>query len=483
MVFSPAELAPGQRPYTVREVVRLIRRALEVQIPRAVVVAGEITDFRRHLASGHLYFALRDGEAILRAVMFQGDAIYLRFAPRDGLQVEVTGLIDLYEKQGQVQLKVSAMAPAGRGALAIALEKLKTKLDAEGLFALERKKPLPSYARCVGVVTAPGGAALADFVRLARGRAPGVRILLAPALVQGAGAAASIAAAIDLQNRLGAAEVLVVGRGGGALEDLWAFNEEPVVRAIAASAIPVVSAVGHESDVTLADLVADARAATPSHAAAMVVPDARALTARLMESQRRLGLKVQDRLARERRRLAALRAGYAFRRPELAVDEARQRLDELEQALVVALGRRTERAAARLETLARALPAALAARRQRAAVRAERALLRLQSAMRTLTPERVARLDGMAGRLDALGPGQVLRRGYALVRRPDGAAVTGVAGLAPPARIRLDFHDGHAAADVRAVVEGESLVAPAIRRLTGIPETQGSTATDTAKET
>jgi len=192
---------------------------------------------------------------------------------------------------------------------------------------------------------------------------------------------------------------------------------------------------------------------------------------------------MNEHLAGERRRLRALRASYAFRRPELAVDEARQRLDDLDRALGAALGRRAERAAGRLDALGRALPAALATRRQRAASRAERALLRLRSAGRALTPERAARLDGFAGRLDALGPGQVLRRGYALIRRPDGTAVTGVAGLQPAARIRLDFHDGHAAAEVRAVVAGESLVAPATRLPPGAPEAEGRAAADATKET
>jgi exodeoxyribonuclease VII large subunit len=460
MVFSPAELAPGQRPFTVREIVRLIRKAIEVQIPRAVAVVGEITDFRRNEGSGHLYFALRDGDAVLRAVMFQSDSLYLRFEPRNGLKVEVVGLVDLYEKQGQVQLKVTAMAPAGRGALAVALEALTEKLAREGLFALERKKPLPSFVRTVGVVTSPSGAALRDFVRLARGRAPGVRILLAPALVQGPGAAASIVAAIELQNCFGAAEVLVVGRGGGAREDLWAFNEEPVVRAIAASRIPVVSAVGHESDTTLADLAADARAATPSHAAEMVVPETRRLLSILTEIERRLGQEMADRLARERRRLGGLRSSYAFRRPLITVNEASQRLDELDLALGAALRRRSARSAAELAALAAALPAALGARRSRAAAHIERLLLRLRGVGRALTPARTARLDGFAGRLDALGPGQVLRRGYALVRGPEGRTVTGVAGLAPAARLRLDFHDGHVAADVREVVPGASILDP-----------------------
>ncbi len=464
MVMTPAETAAGGRPFTVREIVRLIRRALETAMPRAVAVVGEIADFRRTAGSGHLYFALRDGEAVLRCVMFRADALYLRFEPRDGVQVEVHGLVDLYERQGQLQLRVSAMAPAGRGALMAALEVLRAKLAAEGLFARERKKPLPRFVRTVGLVTSPSGAALRDVVRLLRRRAPHVRILLAPALVQGPGAPASLAGAIALQNRLGAADVLLVGRGGGALEDLWAFNEEVVVRAIAGSRIPVVSAVGHESDVTLADLAADERASTPSHAVELVAPDMRRLVTDLTGAERRLVREIMGRMATERHRLAAIRASHAFRRPEIMLAQANQRTDELAAVLGRALGARLVRARAQLVSLHAALPPVLVARGHWVARRAERALLALISAGRSIPRERSARVAGLAGRLDALGPGQVLRRGYALVRRPDGRTVTGVKNLAREERLRLDFHDGHAAAVVSEVVPEESLLkTPAAR--------------------
>jgi exodeoxyribonuclease VII large subunit len=482
MVMSAPVLGPGGRPYTVSELNRLLRRAIETALPRAVAVAGEITNFVHH-GSGHMYFALRDGGAILRCVMFRTANQFLRFRPVDGLKVEAHGLVTLYGSQGQVQLQVDVLAPAGRGVLMAAIEERKQRLAQEGLFAPERKRPLPRFPRAVGIVTSPSGAALADLVRLLRRRAPGVRILFAPARVQGDGAAQSIIHAIALQNRWNEAEVLIVGRGGGAIEDLLAFNEEKVVRAIAGSRIPVVSAVGHEVDLTLADLAADRRAATPSHAAEMVVPETRLVWAGLVATRRRLERRVAARLTAERRALSAWQRSYAFRRPAIELKEGTQRLDELSAALDRALRRRHRRASENLRATAGRLPRALRMGAREEAARLGRLAERLQSGGRMATPARNERLLGLRGRLEALGPGQVLRRGYALVRRagseaaniraraqkvdggmvngemPSGDVVSGVAGLATADRLRLDFHDGHVLAEVSTVAPGESVVA------------------------
>lgn len=457
MVMSAPALGPGGRPYTVSELTRLLRRAIESALPRAVAVEGEITNFTHHHTSGHMYFALRDSGASLRCVMFRSAAGFLRFEPRDGLRVEAQGLISLYGAQGQIQLQVDALAPAGRGALMVALEERKQRLAREGLFAEARKRPLPRFPRVVGLVTSPSGAALRDLVRLIRRRAPYVRILLAPARVQGEGAAASVAAAIAIHNRYGEAEVLVVGRGGGALEDLWAFNEENVVRAIAGSRIPVVSAVGHEVDLTLADLAADRRASTPSHAAEIVVPDARAVWAELVANGRRLERRVALQIVGAQRALASWPRSYAFRRPAIELREATQRLDELSAGLDRGLRRREQRANDAFAALAQRLPSALGMRAGAARVRLERSCERLASSGRNVTPTRAERIAGIHGRLEALGPGQVLRRGYALVRRATGEVVTGVAPMAARDRLRLDFHDGHLMAEVSAVVPGESM--------------------------
>ncbi len=467
MVFSAPELAPGGRPYTVREIVQAIRRTLDVSFPRSILVTGEITNFVSH-ASGHRYFTLRDGDAALGCVMFNDHARHVRFKPADGMRVEASGLVTVYPKQGRLQLQVETMVLAGTGDLIARREQLRAMLDREGLFASERKRPLPAYVRTVGLVTSPSGAAVRDFVRLIRLRAPGTRILLAPAQVQGEGAASSIARAIERQNRYGAAEVLLVGRGGGSLEDLWAFNEEPVVRAIAASRIPVVSAVGHESDLTLADLAADERAATPSHAVELAVPDTRDLLAKLARIDRRLTREMTSRLLAERARLAAVRSSYALRQPSLMLKAGQQRVDELCEAMAMSLAHLHERHGTQLAALARRLPVGLGQKKRTAKARLELVLVRLAGTARTLAPERKARVEGLAGRLDALGPGQVLRRGYVLVRRPDGETVTGTRSLAAGDRVELNFHDGRAAAEICAIVPGEPL--PGAGSSASIPE-------------
>jgi len=411
MILRAPELGPGGRPFTVTEILRRLRRAVETSLPRAVAITGEIVDLTTP-SSGHLYFGLRDPGGVVRCVMFRAQSQHLRFPPRNGLQVEAQGIVTVYAPQGQIQLQVDVLAPAGRGALLAALEALKTKLAAEGLFAPERKRPLPAWPRAVGIVTSPSGAALHDLVRVIRTRAPWVRMVFAPARVQGDGAAQDLARAIARLNRHGQAEVLIVGRGGGALEDLWAFNAESVVRAIAGSRVPVVSAVGHETDITLADLAADHRAATPSHAAEQVVPDGAATKARIQSAAGRLGAG----LARQGRARAERFAGLPAR-----------------------------------------LPRALRTREQRARDELERRAARLTGAAARITPVRAAQVLGLEGRLIALGPGEVLRRGYALVRNAQGQVISQAAGLAAADRLRLDFQDGQVTAAIESVALGSAV--------------------------
>jgi exodeoxyribonuclease VII large subunit len=412
VVLTPPERAPEGRPYSVSELLRLLRRAVETALPRAVAVSGEIVNYTQHGSSGHSYFALRDPGGMLRCVMFRTASQFLRFRPTDGLLVEAQGLVTFYAPQGQIQLAVDSLAPAGRGALIAALDLLKEKLAAEGLFAVERKRRLPRFPRAVGLVTSPSGAAFHDLVHVIRRRAPWVTIYLAPARVQGEGAGLEVARAIQRLNRHGECDVLIVGRGGGAREDLWTFNEEGVVRAIVTSRAPVVSAVGHESDMTLSDLAADARAATPSHAAELAVPQAAAVRQLFLASERRLARALLAELRHRQAKLNRLSESYGLREPKLKLEAQRERLR--------GLARRLERGL-----------------RERHRIAAGRA-------------------GAVEGRLQALGPSQVLRRGYALVRRPDGALVTRAAALAPADRLRLEFADGRALSEVtRVEVDGD----------------------------
>ena len=271
--------------FTVSQVNRYIKAMLEDDVVlQGLFVEAEISNYTHH-ASGHMYFTLKDGKAAINAVMFKGYAQGLAFEPNNGLKAVVYGTVSLYEKTGQYQLYVEMMEPAGIGALALAFAQLKEKLEREGLFSPEHKKPIPPFPRVIAIVTSPDGAAVHDIINVAKRRNKGVTLVIAPALVQGDGAAASIAEAIKLVNEWGKADVVIVGRGGGAVEDLWAFNEEVVARAIFQSKIPVISAVGHETDYTIADFVADMRAPTPSAAAELAVFQADALHQRLAAAQ------------------------------------------------------------------------------------------------------------------------------------------------------------------------------------------------------
>ncbi len=351
-----------------------IKGTLEEGFP-SVWVSGEVSNFSRP-QSGHCYFTLKDDDAQIRAVVWRGSAARLKFDLKDGIELICHGKVDVYGPRGSYQLVVDDAQPKGVGALELALRKLREKLAAEGLFDADRKRPLPTFPRRIGFVTSPTGAAVRDFLEVLARRWRGASVLVVPTRVQGEGSAEEIAAAIQLANRLkDPLDVLVIGRGGGSLEDLWAFNEEPVVRAIAQSRVPTVSAVGHEIDVTLADLVADVRALTPSEAAERVVPSGKELRGRITTLGVRAHAATRRRIARAAERLEAIRTRRPFAHPHAVRLDLERRLDELEL------------------TAARAVRQCLA--------------------------ERQARLSAYAGKLESLSPLGVLRRGYSLTTQSE----------------------------------------------------------------
>ncbi|MFQ5599933.1 MAG: exodeoxyribonuclease VII large subunit, partial [Candidatus Krumholzibacteriia bacterium] len=342
-MFQP-DLFEAQEPrvYSVSEITESVRRLLEETF-RDVVVEGEISNARRH-SSGHCYFTLKDERAQLACVLFRSDALALRFDLENGLRVRATGRLNLYPPQGKFQLQVRALLPVGHGALELAFRQLKERLQKEGLFDAARKRALPRLPQRVALITSPTGAAVRDMITTLTSRWPLLHIRVVPVAVQGEAAAGEIVRALQFINRAGAADVIIVGRGGGSLEDLWAFNEEPVARAIAASRIPVVSAVGHEVDYTIADFVADARAATPTAAGSLIVPHRDEVAAFLREVQSRTARALSRRCDVERHRLDALLRSYGLRRPRLLIEEFEQSLDarreRLERALRAVVERR-----------------------------------------------------------------------------------------------------------------------------------------------
>lgn len=410
--------AGESRPVVVRivgvgEITQYLKGLLEEDyFLQDVWVRGEVSDYKQP-SSGHRYFLLKDEMATLRCVLFRG---YGAGVPplRNGQAVLAHGRMSVYEQRGDYQFYVDAVEDAGIGELHLRFEELKAQLEAEGLFDEGRKRPLPPCPAVVGVVTSSSAAALRDIVRTLRLRCPLVRVILAPTLVQGAGAAEQIAAALDALNAHGEADVIVVARGGGSLEELWAFNEEAVARAIARSQIPVVTGVGHETDFTIADFVADLRASTPTAAAAAVVPDAAVWRAGLTETRARLDMLVAAHVAAERERLAVAAHSLDRAGPRQLVAEGHQRVDEAARALHLG--------------------------------------------MRHLIELRAEHLRGAALRLHALSPLLTIGRGFAVVRRqPDGATVTSVRQVAPGRGLTIQVADGSFA----AVVGGGGTPAPA----------------------
>jgi exodeoxyribonuclease VII large subunit len=440
---------------TVSELNALAQEILEGSFP-AVWVEGEISNLRRY-PSGHTYFTLKDDAAQIAAVLFRGNALSVPFRPKDGLKVLVRGRVSVYAPRGTYQLIVETMQPAGLGALQLAFEQLKARLLAEGLFDAARKRPLPLLPRRVGVVASLSSAALRDILRVLQRRFAGLSVLIAPARVQGEGAAAEIARAIRDLNRDAGVDVLIVARGGGSLEDLWAFNEEVVVRAIAGSSIPVISAVGHEVDVTLADLAADLRAPTPSAAAEMVVSSRQELGDRVAGLRARLEAAASLRVARLRHALVDLGAERALELVRGRIRTAILRSDELAWRLRSHLERRVSRAAHRLELLAermtpRRLLENLGARRV-----ATGSLGRLLAAAMSVRLEgwRAAVASG-GERLLALSPLAVLARGYAICRlAPDGPILKDATTVPAGSAVRIRLHRGSLGCRVTEVDDGD----------------------------
>lgn len=475
--FNPYLIKPSAKekrrgaagPLTVSQVTSLVADAIAAALPTTMHVVGELSNYKRH-SSGHLYFTLKDAQSELSCVMWRSAAEKLKFDPADGLAVIATGGIEIFERAGRYQLYVRTLEPRGVGALELAFRQLCEKLEKEGLFDPARKKPLPAYPRRIVIVTSPTGAAIADMLRTIERRYPCVDVLVYPVRVQGPGAAEQIARAIACVNKqkdaLGGVDVMIVGRGGGSLEDLWAFNEEAVARAIYASQIPVVSAVGHEVDVTVADLVADVRAATPTAAAELVVPVLTEIAGAVDRLDRRMRHGVTALMKFCRAQLSALEQRRTYREPKLVVRHREQIVDEWSTRLSAAMVRRVHRLRGRLdhtaplvqriaphayllrtmlrvERVRQALERAIAQRQARCA----RMLSKGQERLDRASPERrfgtlVARIDalddavrgavrhrlglsmerlnGQEGRLAAIGYESVLARGYSVTRMKKG---------------------------------------------------------------
>jgi len=463
--FEFSAAAPSRRIYGVRELVTAVRTHLEKGFPD-VWVEGEISNYRP-AESGHLYLTLKDGDSQLRVVMFRAQARLLRFRPQNGMQVITRGRITMYEARGEMQMLAEFMEPMGTGALQVAFEQLKAKLAAEGLFAADRKKPLPALPRRIGVITSPRGAVIRDILNVLARRHQSLNVLIYPAQVQGASAAGEVSAGIRYFNSQTknqesekqqhkpsgyAVDVILIARGGGSVEDLAAFNDEALARAIAASDIPILSAVGHETDFTICDFVADLRAPTPSAAAEIVIAPSQELEGAISALRERLRRAVQYKLLYERQNLAALSSHRVFARMEDALRRRQQRLDDLGFRLQNLLRSRLAEATRRLDQIVSRLRQRDL--RQQFALR-QRELMSHRQALLTAAGQSLQRrrwrVDQAGAKLAALSPLAILERGYSLIFNGEGALVKDVGQLQPGDAIQARLARGQVDARVEAL--------------------------------
>ena len=441
-------LMPTRQILTVSELTARIRDLLTKNFTD-ILVQGEISNCRE-AQSGHIYFTLKDDRAQVRCVFFKQQRRGIKFRPEDGLQVTVRGSISVYEQRGEYQIYVEALDPIGLGALQLAFEQLKKRLEAEGLFDPARKKPLPILPSRIGLITSPRGAAVRDVVRILTRRFPNVHLTVFPVRVQGEGAAEEIVKALKFFNAKKMADVLILARGGGSMEDLWAFNEEPVARAIAASEIPVISGVGHETDFTIADFVADVRASTPSAAAELVVETRREFDKRIADLRDTISGLIRYRLLELSRRVHELSARRGFRRPLDLLRQQRQRADEMTSRLAAGLRARLEQSrkrftAAHLRIASFDFRVKIAAFRLRLEKRSAELGLRIERLVRAKR-ERLARL---ALQLEERSPLRVLERGYAIATDASGNVLRSADQVQLGDSVAIQLHRGRLTTEVR----------------------------------
>jgi exodeoxyribonuclease VII large subunit len=455
--MSPFQLPlmPERKIWSVSELSARIRDLLAGEFT-GLFVEGEVSN--AHPAqSGHLYFTLKDARAQIRCVCFRNQLLRLKFRPEDGLHVTVRGSISVYETRGEYQIYVEHVEPVGLGALQLAFEQLKKRLEAEGLFDLERKKPLPMLPRRVGLVTSPRGAAVRDVVRILRRRFPNLHVIAYPVRVQGEGAAAEIAEAIKYFNRKQLVDVLILARGGGSLEDLWAFNEEIVARAIAACTIPIISGVGHEADFTIADFVADVRASTPSAAAELVVRSRLEFDRHVAELRHKLAQRIRYLLLDARHTLREMGVHRGLRQLEDLLRRNRQRTDDLAAGIAEALRARLQFLDRRFTAAAAGLASVdLRARLRRLALQLEQRSSGLGVRVTRVLVAKRRRLELLRLQLEERSPLRVLERGYAICYDASGNVLRDAAGVAPGTRVLVQLSRGRIAAEVKESEPGKS---------------------------
>jgi exodeoxyribonuclease VII large subunit len=441
-------LQPTRRTLTVSELTARIRDLLGKNFTD-IWVEGEISNCRE-AQSGHIYFTLKDDRSQVRCVFFKQQQRGIKFRPEDGLHVTVRGSISVYEARGEYQIYVENLEPVGLGALQLAFEQLKKRLEGEGLFAGERKKPLPMLPSRIGLITSPRGAAVRDVVRILRRRFPNVHLMVFPVRVQGEGAAAEIVKALKFFNQKKLVDVLILARGGGSMEDLWAFNEEPLARAIAASEIPVISGVGHETDFTIADFVADVRASTPSAAAELVVQTRREFDKRIADLRETLASLVRYRLLDLSKRVHELSARRGFRRPLDLLRQQRQRADEMTSRLALGLRARLDQSRKRFT----ALHLRIATFDFRVKISAFRLRHEKLSADLGGRAERLLRtkrehLERLALQLQERSPLKVLERGYAIATDAAGNLLRDAAQVQLGDAVSIQLHRGRLTTEVK----------------------------------
>src|SRR5713226_2132720 len=441
-------LMPERRAFTVSELTAKIRDLFARNFTD-IWVTGEISNCHE-AQSGHIYCTLKDDRAQVRCVCFKNQLRTMKFRPEDGLHVTVRGSISVYESRGEYQIYIEHIEPVGLGALQLAFEQLKKRLEAEGLFAAERKKPLPLLPSRIGLITSPRGAAVRDVVRILRRRFPNVHLTVYPVRVQGEGAPEEIVKALKFFNQKKFVDVLILARGGGSMEDLWAFNEEPVARAIAASAIPVISGVGHETDFTIADFVADVRASTPSAAAELVVQTRREFDKHIADLRGALAEQLRYRILVLSRRVHELSARPGFRRPLDLLRQQRQRADEMTSRLALGLRARLEQSrkrfnAAHLRIVSFDFRVKIAAFRLRLEKRAAELGLRMERLLR----RKRDRLEKLFLQLQERSPLRVLERGYAIATDANGTVLRDAAQVGLGDSVSLQLHRGRLTTEVK----------------------------------